>query len=184
MLVRINWFKVKSRIDALAPLPSPRCATPMQCNATTEQPRFPIGTRHHQYQHRHFMAQHSLCQRSNNKQEAEIFLEMESRARPRRQTWSPWPADKSPPPHSAVVLHNIQVCTRPTTGPQWIAVYIHNCAGPIWTLGGMCHRLCRQVKYPVLNCRVQLKIFEEKITKPLPTFPNFIACGYFVTRKV
>ena len=42
----------------------------------------------------------------------------------------------SPPPHSAVVLHNIQVCTRPTTGPQWIAVYIHNCAGPIWTLGG------------------------------------------------
>ena len=183
MLVRINWFKVKSRIDALAPLPSPRCATPMQCNATTEQPRFPIGTRHHQYQHRHFMAQHSLCQRSNNKQEAEIFLEMESRARPRRQTWSPWPADKSPPPFSCSIAQHTglyKACDWPSMN---CTVYSQLC----WTnldTGGMCHRLCRQVKYPVLNCRVQLKVFEEKITKPLPTFPNFIACGYFVTRKV
>ena len=134
MLVRINWFKVKSRIDALAPLPSPRSATPMQCNATTEQP-FPLKRVIINisivilWRNSHFASG-----RTTNKK---LRFSWRWKAGP-DQGGKPEVPDlqTSLPPHSAVVLHNIQVCTRPTTGPQWIAVYIHNCAGPIWTLGG------------------------------------------------
>ena len=88
-----------------------------------------------------------------------------------------------PPPFSCSIAQHTGLYKAYDWPSMNCSVYSQLC----WTnldTGGMCHRLCRQVKYPVLNCRVQLKVFEEKITKPLPTFPNFIACGYFVTRKV